>query len=250
MSKRKIIIGDVHGYYETLLNLFELVKITAEDEVYFLGDLIDRGPQSAQVVQFVMENNYACLMGNHEQMMIDAVGGGEIISNLLQNWVYSGGYTTLVSYDHNIPQDHIDWMNNLPIYLDLGDTFLVHAGLDPQRPLKHQTREECCWIRQEFHSMSEPYFKDKLIVTGHTITFTFPGVKPGQIVGGSGWLDIDTGAYHPRSGWLTAFDATSKTVYQAHSKTQETRTSHLDELLVHLDTSLPTMIIEEEHSET
>jgi len=235
MFKRKFVIGDVHGYYEALLNLLDFISPNQLDEVYFLGDLIDRGPDSAQVVQLVIDNNYSCLLGNHEQMLIEAVGTGEIISNLLQGWVYAGGYTTLLSYKHNIPQHHIDWMNNLPLYLDLGDVCLVHAGFDPLLSLEKQTREECCWIREPFHRMSQPYFSDKLIITGHTITFTFPKVEPGLLVAGSGWLGIETGAYHPRSGWLTALDITSSMVYQVNAKTNERRKTPLEKLLARLN---------------
>ena len=77
MPKRKIVIGDVHGHYEALSILLDLINPTQGDEIYFLGDLIDRGPQSAQVVGLVMENKYHCLMGNHEQMMLDAIGSGK-----------------------------------------------------------------------------------------------------------------------------------------------------------------------------
>jgi serine/threonine protein phosphatase 1 len=90
-------------------------------------------------------------------------------------------------------------------------------------PLEAQTSQEFCWIRSEFHTTREPFFKDKLIVTGHTITFTFPGVLPGQVVKGCGWLDIDTGAYHSKSGWLTALDVTQKLVYQVNVWTAEER---------------------------
>jgi serine/threonine protein phosphatase 1 len=72
--------------------------------------------------------------------------------------------------------------------------------------------------------MNEPYFKDKLIITGHTITFTLPGIKPGQIAAGVGWLDIDTGAYHPNSGWLTGLDLTQNKVYQVNAKELTVRT--------------------------
>ena len=64
--------------------------------------------------------------------------------------------------------------------------------------------------------MEKPFFEDKTIVTGHTITFTFPGIEPGQIAQGVGWLDIDTGAYHPKSGWITALDLNQKQVYQVN----------------------------------
>ncbi len=83
--------------------------------------------------------------------------------------------------------------------------------------------------------MEQPYFPDKLIIVGHTITFTFPGVIPGQLVKGKGWLDIDTGAYHPRSGWLTGFDITNNLVYQANIFTQENRVLPLEEVSATLD---------------
>jgi serine/threonine protein phosphatase 1 len=238
MSQRRIIIGDVHGHYDTLISLLDAIAPKSDDRIYFLGDLIDRGPQSAQVVDFVYKNKYPCLLGNHEQMLLDAVGNGQISSNLLQAWLYSGGYATLVSYNNNIPQEHIDWMKKLPIYLDLGDIWLVHAGLHPQMPLDTQSSEQFCWIRDEFHSMSQPYFADKLIITGHTITFTFPGVQPGQLVAGAGWLDIDTGAYHQNSGWLTALDVTNNKVYQAHSRKGTIRTLPLEKAITTVEPSV------------
>jgi len=65
MSKnRRIVIGDVHGHYDTLVALLDAVSPSSEDEVYFLGDLIDRGPNSAQVVELVMRNQFHCLRGN------------------------------------------------------------------------------------------------------------------------------------------------------------------------------------------
>ena len=103
MTSRRIIIGDVHGHYDTLTYLLEGIAPNSDDEIFFLGDLIDRGPDSAKVVSFVMENKYPCLLGNHEQMLLDAIGTGKIAPNLLQGWIYSGGYNTLLSYNHNIP---------------------------------------------------------------------------------------------------------------------------------------------------
>jgi serine/threonine protein phosphatase 1 len=105
----------------------------------------------------------------------------------------------------------------LPLYIDLGDYWLVHAGVDPNVPLAQQNAEQFCWIREDFHGNDRVIFKNKLIITGHTITFTLPGVKPGQIAAGKGWLDIETGAYHHNSGWMTAIDLNQHKVYQANS---------------------------------
>jgi serine/threonine protein phosphatase 1 len=235
MASRRIVIGDVHGHYDALIALLDAIAPNKNEQIYFLGDLIDRGPKSADVVDFVFRNKYRCILGNHEQMLLDVLGNRHISGEMFQAWLYGGGYATLVSYNHKIPQEHIDWLKKLPKYLDLGDVWLVHAGVDPTLPLEEQTTEEFCWIRDDFHRISEPYFKNKRIIAGHTITFTFPGITPGYLVSGSGWLDIDTGAYHPRSGWLTALDITNDFVYQVNSQTQAVRKMPLEEIVTPLD---------------
>lgn len=213
---RRIFIGDVHGHYVGLRHLLDKVAPEPGDQLYFVGDLIDRGPQSAKVVSFVRENNYPCVLGNHEQLLLDAFAKTRGASHTLQAWLYSGGQSTLASYDRDVDllSEHMEWFRSLPLYLDLGDIWLVHAGVDPTLDISEQTAEECCWIRDAFHGAPVPYFRDKLIITGHTITFTFLDVQPGQIVEGPGWLDIDTGAYHPKSGWLTGLDIDNEVVHQ------------------------------------
>jgi serine/threonine protein phosphatase 1 len=238
MTQRRIVIGDVHGHYDTLMSLLDAIAPTSDDMVYFLGDLIDRGPQSAQVVDFVMKSPYLCLLGNHEQMLLDILGDGEIYGPALQAWLYSGGHSTINSYgDKGVRQEHLEWMRTLPTFMDLGDTWLVHAGVHPRIPLEKQTSEQFCWIRDEFHSMPRPYFPDKLIITGHTITFTLPGVLPGKLAQGRGWLDIDTGAYHPKSGWMTALDITNSLVYQANVFRRRVRKLPLPEAVTRVDPS-------------
>ncbi|NEO26127.1 MAG: serine/threonine protein phosphatase [Kamptonema sp. SIO4C4] len=222
---RRIFIGDVHGHYEALMMLLDAIAPGDEDKVYFVGDLIDRGPKSAQVVNFVMNSPYDCILGNHEQMLLEVMGQENIPDYIRQSWLYSGGHATLKSYgNRGISSDHLDWIRNLPTHRDLGDVWLVHAGVDPQRPISEQTAEQFCWIRDEFHSMPQPYFEDKLIITGHTITFTIPGVMPGKLAKGAGWLDIDTGAYHRQSGWLTGLDFDHQTIYQVNTRQQRLRT--------------------------
>lgn len=234
-KKRRIVIGDVHGHYDTLIALLDSIAPNSQDEVYFLGDLIDRGPKSAQVVDLVMRNQFHCLRGNHEEMLLDVVGTGEVSIDLYQSWLYSGGHATVESYDSKIPQEHINWMKELPLYLDLGDFWLVHAGVDPKVPLTQQGADQFCWIRDDFHTANKAFFKDKLIITGHTITFTLPGVKPGQIAAGKGWLDIETGAYHHHSGWMTAIDLNQHKVYQANSFDGRIRIMPLSKAIAKVD---------------
>ncbi|NJM57316.1 MAG: serine/threonine protein phosphatase [Synechococcales cyanobacterium RU_4_20] len=236
-SKRRIIIGDVHGHYDGLVALLENISPVEGDEVHFLGDLIDRGPRSADVVELVCHNGYSCLLGNHEHMLLQSFPeNGQ--SDALQPWLYSGGNATIASYkDWDQLLKHIQWIKTLPLYRDLGDAWLVHAGLHPALPIARQTTQELCWIREEFHSIPRPYFADKLILIGHTITFTLPGVKPGELAQGHGWLGIDTGAYHPRSGWLTALDIDNWKVYQVNVFQRRLRILPFEEVVARIDLS-------------
>ncbi len=236
MPKRRIIIGDVHGHYDGMMTLLEHLGPGAADEVYFLGDLIDRGPKSAEVVEFVKNSPYQCIMGNHEQLMLNALPQEGQNPQAWQAWLYSGGHATITSYQEAqmMPREHLQWMRSLPPYLDLGDLWLVHAGVHPHLPLEEQTVSEFCWIRREFHNIARPYFPDKLIIIGHTITFTFDGVEPGTLVEGSGWLGIDTGVYHAKSGWLTGVDMMDRKVYQVNVFDHTVRTLPLDEMVTHL----------------
>jgi len=233
---RRLVIGDIHGHYQGLQALLSLLDLAESDQVYFLGDLIDRGPHSSQVVDLVKENAYACLRGNHEQLMVAAFAQLSPNGSILKMWMQAGGKETLASYNSQQHlREHLSWFRSLPNYLDLGDFWLVHAGIHPNMPLEFQTEQEFCWIRREFHHMPEPYFAHKTIITGHTMTFTFSGVEPGQIVQGAGWLGIDTGAYHPQSGWLTALDLSSLTVFQINIHSGLSRINPLSDVVVPLE---------------
>jgi serine/threonine protein phosphatase 1 len=226
----RFVFGDIHGQFDGLMKLLDFIKYRTSDKLFFLGDLIDRGDRSADVVRWVMENGHISLRGNHEQMCLDAFESREG-SLIWKGWLLNGGTNTLESYGkEGLPLEHLKWMQQLPLYLDLGDSWLVHAGLNPNIPLELQGAAEFCWIREEFHSSTEPFFDNKIIITGHTITFVFPGVKPGNLVLGKGWLDIDTGAYHPKSGWLSALDLDSAMVYQCNTFTNELRSNPLAEI--------------------
>ncbi|MCS6813389.1 MAG: serine/threonine protein phosphatase [Cyanobacteria bacterium] len=237
MAGRRIVVGDVHGHYEGLMLLMEAITPHSDDKVYFLGDLIDRGPQSASVVDFIIKQNYQSLLGNHEQLLLEAFPDEEPSPPDMHIWLCSGGQETVTSYSKDLSQlfEHLKWFRTLPNYLDLGDFWLVHAGVHPGLAVHDQTAQELCWIRTEFHSMTEPYFADKTIIVGHTITFTLPGVKPGELAQGSGWIDIDTGAYHPKSGWLTAIDLDNRWVYQVNVyHSGQFRSLPLDEAIAHV----------------
>ncbi|AFY71207.1 metallophosphoesterase [Thalassoporum mexicanum PCC 7367] len=234
----RYVIGDVHGQYDGLMQLLEECDLNADDTLYFLGDLIDRGSKSSEVVEWVINNNHACIRGNHEQMCIEAFDAPET-SMLWQGWLANGGAATLESYgDADLLTKHLQWMRQLPLYMDLDTYWLVHAGVDPNLTIEDQTSLEFCWIREPFHCSPNRYFSDKTIITGHTITFVFPGVHPGQIAQGPGWLGIDTGAYHPKSGWLSALNLDTQVVHQYNVYHRNGRSLPLDTLTVPI--KLPT----------
>ncbi len=233
---RRIFIGDVHGHYDGLMQLMAMVSLASSDTLHFVGDLIDRGPRSAKVVEFVRQGNHLCVLGNHEHLLLNAFPDENPNIGAFQGWLRSGGQPTLTSYpDTEALLEHVEWLKTLPLSLDLGDVFLVHAGLNPHKRLEHQDPMDVCWIRDVFHAYPNPIFKEKTIITGHTITFTLPGAAPGQVVRGPGWLDIDTGAYHPKSGWLSAIDIDNDRLYQVNTYTQAERIQSLESEIFDID---------------
>jgi len=117
------IIGDVAGRYDELL---KLLKIMPEAPVIFVGDLIDRGSQGKQVIEWAMKNAHESVLGNHEQMMIDA--HNDYRKDI---WLYNGGYSTLDSYGvklcKDLPTDHIEWLRNRPIKFESEGLLVTHG---------------------------------------------------------------------------------------------------------------------------
>ncbi|EDX86468.1 Ser/Thr protein phosphatase family protein [Synechococcus sp. PCC 7335] len=233
---RRIFIGDVHGHYDGLMQLVAMVSPLPTDTLHFVGDLIDRGPLSAKVVEFVRQGNHICVLGNHEHLLLNAFPEEDPNIAAFQSWIKSGGQSTLTSYPNTETLlEDVEWFRTLPFSLDLGDVFLVHAGLNPHKSLADQNLIDYCWIREVFHTFPTPFFQEKTIIIGHTITFTMPRVTPGQVVRGPGWLDIDTGAYHPKSGWLSAIDLDNDLLFQVNTHTQAERVQSLEAGIVDVE---------------
>ncbi len=233
---RRILIGDVHGWYGPLADLLSWLSPTAEDEVILLGDLIDRGPDSARVVELVQQQGYRVVMGNHEHLMLMALEAGPNNQPTWERWLQTGGAATLESYRHQ--RDSVEllpWLRSLPAFLDLGDLWLSHAGLDPALPPDEQGVSQCCWIRDDFLTWPKPYFEHKTIVFGHTVTASVQGVQPGQLLLGPSWLDIETGLYHPASGWLSALDWDGQRVYQINRFSGDRRSLELPDAAVRIN---------------
>lgn len=168
--ERVIAIGDIHGCYHTLLNLMNRVSYTsATDTLVFVGDYIDRGFHSYEVVSTLRklraqagENKIICLRGNHEQMAIDAHESGN--HNL---WYYNGGMATSYSFEKNNASmsSAVAWFKSLPIVYETPQIIFCHAGLTYPM-LKDNTDHDLIWGRNWITTETEP--REKHVVFGHT----------------------------------------------------------------------------------
>jgi serine/threonine protein phosphatase 1 len=168
-------IGDVHGCHHLLLKLLQGIARHAAGRPHrlvFLGDYIDRGPDSAAVVATVREleerspATVTCLMGNHEAMMLTAAADPSAVPW----WLANGGYATLRSFGAanvgELPAEVLDWASRLPTSWEDDRRCFVHAGLDPRRPLADQDDFDRLWIREPFLSADHDFGKH--VVHGHT----------------------------------------------------------------------------------
>lgn len=216
---RAYVIGDIHGRLDLLETLLAMVeddfrsRPKRKTSIVFLGDLIDRGPSSAGVIEHL--RNYRpgfakplFLMGNHEEVLL-RVAAGE--ADLIPSWLRFGGIETLASYGLDaakltgvpdteavarvkevIPQSHLRFLSGLADTVSFGDYLFVHAGIRPGVEISEQSKTDLRWIREPFlEDRSERGF---VVVHGHTISQRIE-ITPNRI-------GIDTGAFY--TGKLTA----------------------------------------------
>ena len=197
-NKRLIAIGDIHGEITKLESLIENLHLQNGDKLIFLGDYIDRGLFSKQVVDKVIELSkyYECefLMGNHEYNMMRASEGDEKIIPL---FYINGGYRTVDNYGdiENILKIHGDFYTNLKYYYLTDDFLFVHAGIHPQKPLEDQEEFKMLTIRDDF--INHKHILKQKVIFGHT-PFETPHVEDDKI-------GIDTGCGKYPDAPLTAY---------------------------------------------
>jgi len=218
-GRRIYAVGDIHGRRDLLDRLLALIdeddaaRGPAETEIIFLGDLVDRGPDSRGVVERLLQlsrggGKVRFLMGNHEEVFVRAArGDGKALRFLTR----IGGRETLLSYgispeqyrnvdfdelacllERNVPAEHVDFLSGFESWIEIGDYLFVHAGVRPGVAMEAQSRGDLCWIREEFLDHRASF--GKMVVHGHSIT--------GDVDLRSNRIGIDTGAY--ASGRLTA----------------------------------------------
>lgn len=192
MKYRRIFaIGDIHGCLSSLQGLIPILPINyAQDTLLFIGDYIDRGPASREVIDYLLAlkkkpADLVLLMGNHEKMFLDYLNH---VNPFL--FIFNGGQATLNSYSQQgeffLPPEHLAFLTSLrPIY-ETDNYIFVHAGLRPGIPLANQEMEDFLWIRQIF--LASSYDFGKKVIFGHT-PFSEPLVMPNKI-------GIDTGAVY------------------------------------------------------
>jgi serine/threonine protein phosphatase 1 len=160
------VVGDIHGCLGPLERLLTKIAPRSDDEVVFVGDYIDRGPQSREVVDRLLGLPFRCvfLLGNHERMLLDFLAGEDE-----EIYLENGGRATLASYggdpDH-IPAAHLAFFRRLQPMYETPDYLFVHAGIRPLVPVTEQDLQDLIWIRQEFFKFIGKY--PKPVVFGHT----------------------------------------------------------------------------------
>lgn len=195
-GRRVYAVGDIHGRIDLLRRLNARILVDAEVAqadsciVIYLGDYVDRGDHSREVVESLIEDpipNFECisLLGNHEAFLLeflDNPGHGN-------SWVFNGGDTTLRNYGVEVgdpefhtggwewlrdrfaeclPKSHLEFLRSLPLMHDEGDYLFVHAGIRPGVPLQEQVREDLLWIREGFLDCEDDL--GRVVVHGHTPT--------------------------------------------------------------------------------
>jgi len=197
------VVGDIHGCLAEVRYLIEQLSLQRGDRLVFLGDYIDRGPDSQGVVSYLLKlRNEAnvdtvFLKGNHEDMFLNYLGfpgnHGDVFLN-------NGGHATLASYGvaaptfagakvaEQLPQAHLHFYQNLETYCVLESYLCVHAGIQPLKKLEEQTAAEMYWIRGEF--IRNPHNLPFTVLFGHTpqkeVLFDLPykiGLDTGLVYG-------------------------------------------------------------------
>jgi len=210
MPARTIAIGDVHGCSLALRAIVDAIHPGSDDSLIFLGDYIDRGPDSRGVLDFLLQLETRCqvipLLGNHEIMLLEA----EHNPQAFEPWLACGGAATVSSYDGQvtkIPPAHWEFMRRCRRYYETDTHFFVHANYAATVPLNRQPDYLLFWEHLHVHSPAA-HQNGKIAVVGHTAQ------KSGEVLDGGRVICLDTFCYG--GGWLTAMDIDTGYLWQAN----------------------------------
>ena len=219
----KFAITDIHGCRKTFVALLDQIGFSKNDELYLLGDYVDRGPDSKGVFDMIFElqkKGYTvrCLRGNHEEILLrslyDPIG--------LENWLLTDGKKTMDSFSVGMAQDipvvYLDFMRELDYYFEVDEYILVHAGLNFNLfdPLEDQ--RDLLIIRRWYDYIRYDWLGQRIILHGHTPMPYYDIEKQLVNLEGTRYLDLDAGCVYAHSdrpdraglGRLCAFDMTNR----------------------------------------
>jgi len=209
--KKRWVIPDIHGCVKTLQTLIEeLIRPDRWDDLYFLGDYIDRGPDSKGVIDYIRtlqkeKYNITALRGNHEQFVIELYEA-ELNSKFAwfyrfadkkyRSWMDIGGRDTMLSFGiselRDIPPEYIDWMRSLPYYFQMEDFILVHAGLNFEAEDPFSDKETMLWTRE--YKIVPEKIGNRKIIHGHVpvnLELMDMAIKNKSLK----FIDLDNGPY-------------------------------------------------------
>ncbi len=212
MNKRKLVLGDVHGGYRAMMQVFEKSNFDYhKDEIIILGDICDGWPETKQCIDELLKiENIIYIIGNHDEWFLQwATEPREPI------WATQGGDATFNSY---IPQSHIEFLKNAHLWYEENNIVFVHGGIDPNKKMEKQEKIRCIWDRELFNAALHKHYKKpsyeyggfKEIFIGHTTTISHGSIKP---IHYCNLWNLDTGG-----GWggkLTIMDLNTKEFWQS-----------------------------------
>jgi serine/threonine protein phosphatase 1 len=227
---RVLAIGDIHGCLRALDGLLGAIRLQSDDTLVTLGDYVDRGPDSAAVLDRLIALQKRCrlipLKGNHDVMML----GARRDLATFEDWFSCGGKETLQSYDADthwdlfqdaIPPSHWRFLeDDCRRYYEFITHFFVHANAYPDVPLDEQPDHMLYWERLSAN-LSRPHDNGKIMVCGHT------SQRSGRPLDFGHAICLDTWVYG--DGWLTCLDVKTRLYWQANQR-GEMRTGWLDEI--------------------
>ena len=211
--RRTVAIGDIHGCSGALAALTYRLAPKPSDTFVILGDVVDRGPDSRGAIELLLELRQrcevVCLLGNHEQMLLEAVDG--VFPT--HEWLIHGGAETLDSYalgaaPRGIDPRHVDFIRTWQDYWEGDSHFFVHGGYAAEHSFAEQPWHDLRWQSLKY-LLPGPHASGKTAVVGHTAN------KWGNIVNLGHLVCIDTYCYG--GGWLTALDVGAGEVWQTRS---------------------------------